>query len=483
VGTANDLKNRRILVIDDSEDIHADFRRILTPGGDTSELDALEASFFGAKPAQQAMPTYQLGTAHQGAEALEKVRRARAEGAPFALAFVDMRMPPGWDGVETLTRLWQEDGALQAVICSAYSDYSWEALAERFGQTDRLLVLKKPFDAIEVRQMACALTEKWNQQRQVEEASRRLEVQYAVTRSLMESATLEEAGPKVLGAIGEAFGWPFGALWLLDEEGRALRCAAAWSAGGKVAELAAAAAGATHEVYRRDEGPLGRALSASAPEFSVGVEYAAAHAGLRAAIRCPIRTGGAGVGVLEMLSRTGREPDRGLLELLGDACARIAHAVEGQRVAAALRAREAREMADRAELRAQEEILRARAEALTALSMPLIPISDDIVIMPLVGEMDGQRMRRLVETLAQGVSERGARVVLLDVTGVPTLGPDAAAGILRAAQAVRLLGAEIILTGIQPEVAQALVDLEANLGGVVTRRTLQSGVAFAMRRR
>lgn len=480
MGNASDHhRNRRILVIDDSEAIHADFRRILSPGGDTSDLDALEASFFGAGPAPRRQPLYELSDAYQGAEALEKVRRAREEGAPYALAFVDMRMPPGWDGLETLTRLWQADGALQAVICSAYSDCSWEALAERFGQTDRLLILKKPFDAVEVRQMACALTEKWNQQQDSEESTRRLQVQYAVTRSLMEAGSLEDAAPALLRALGEALGGAFGALWMLEEEQGALRCAAAWGAAGAAAELAATAPGWTRPA---GEGPLGVALRASAPALGAGVDAAAADAGLRAAIRCPIRVGGAGVGVLEILSRAGREPDPGLLDLLGDGCARIAHVFESRRVEAALRESQARAAAECAQRKAQEEILRARSEALMALSMPLIPISDDIVIMPLVGELEPERMKRLLDALVEGVSARRARVIILDVTGVPTLGPEAAEGILRAAQAVRLLGAGIILTGIRPEAAQALVGLETDLGGVVTRRTLQSGVAFAMKR-
>ncbi len=478
--TANEPRNRRILIIDDSEDIHADFRRILTPPrSDTSALDALEAAVLGAAPAARGLPPYELGSAYQGAEALEKVRQSCQAGTPYALAFVDIRMPPGWDGVETLGHLWEADAALQAVICSAYSDYSWETLSERVGQTDRLLFLRKPFDAVEVRQMAFALTEKWNQERQIEAVNRRLQVQYEVARSLMEATSLEEAAPRVLRAIGVAFDWPFGAMWLLEGDGRTLRCTAAWGDDEETARLAAATVGTTRVAY---EGPVGRALAWTAPEYREDVDQVAAQIGLRSVIRCPIRIGGQGAGVLALARREGKAPPPELFDLLYDSSSRIAHVLESRRVATALRESEARAAAESLQRKAQEDILRARAEALLALSTPLIPISDAIVIMPLVGEMDGERMGRLVETLAEGVSARSARVVILDVTGVPRLGPEAADGVVRAAQAIRLLGAEMIVTGVRPEVAQALIGLDTGLGGIVTRRTLQSGVACAMAR-
>jgi CheY-like chemotaxis protein len=160
--------NRRILIIDDNEDIHRDFRQILAPSGKgavLSKIDELEAELLGEAPPAAAapLPSFELTSAFQGAEALARVQQALKAGTPYALAFVDMRMPPGWDGLETLTRLWQEDSHLQAVLCSAYSDYSWDTLHARFGKTDRLLILKKPFDPVEVRQMAWALVEKWSQ--------------------------------------------------------------------------------------------------------------------------------------------------------------------------------------------------------------------------------------------------------------------------------------------------------------------------------
>src|SRR5213075_148171 len=95
-------------------------------------------------------------------DGVELVRAARAADQPFALAIVDMRMPPGIDGLQTISRMWEHDPALQVVICTAYSDASWQDIVHRFGTTDRLLILKKPFDLAEVYQLALALTEKSN---------------------------------------------------------------------------------------------------------------------------------------------------------------------------------------------------------------------------------------------------------------------------------------------------------------------------------
>ena len=89
------------------------------------------------------------------------VKQALAENRPYALAFVDVRMPPGWDGVETIARIWEVDPELQIVVCTAYADYSWEEMRAKVGQPDSLLVLKKPFDNIEVQQLAHGLTKKW----------------------------------------------------------------------------------------------------------------------------------------------------------------------------------------------------------------------------------------------------------------------------------------------------------------------------------
>jgi len=152
---------RRILIIDDNPEIHQDFRTILQGTVDSAELDALNTQLFGGQAkATRASGVYELGFASQGQEGFELAQQARNEGKPYHLAFVDMRMPPGWDGLETIERIWQIDPDIEIVICTAYSDRSWEEIVERLGATDRLLILKKPFDTVEVAQLASALTEK-----------------------------------------------------------------------------------------------------------------------------------------------------------------------------------------------------------------------------------------------------------------------------------------------------------------------------------
>jgi len=155
-------ENRRILLVDDTREIHEDFRKILCPEQQSPALDAMEADLFGEDSSTSLQTkTFDVSSAYQGEEALQLVQQARDNKQPFAMAFVDVRMPPGWDGIETLAKLWEVDPNLQAVICTAFSDYSWEETFAKLGQSDRLLILKKPFDPIEVEQLANALTSKW----------------------------------------------------------------------------------------------------------------------------------------------------------------------------------------------------------------------------------------------------------------------------------------------------------------------------------
>jgi len=150
----------RILVIDDNRAIHEDFRKILAAQQPNGALESLEEELFGKPKARSA--SYELDSAYQGQEGYEKVVASLKSDQRYALAFVDMRMPPGWDGVQTIEKIWQADPEIQVVICTAYSDYSWEEILNKFGAADRLLILKKPFDTAEVCQLACALTKKWH---------------------------------------------------------------------------------------------------------------------------------------------------------------------------------------------------------------------------------------------------------------------------------------------------------------------------------
>jgi signal transduction histidine kinase/AmiR/NasT family two-component response regulator len=158
--TASD--NRRILVIDDNVAILEDFRKVLVPVNASDVLDQARASLFGEAPMPVQGESFAVDFAEQGEAGLRLVKQAAGSRTPYALAFVDMRMPPGWDGVETVTRLWQVDPDMEIVICTAFSDHAWEDVVTTLAQQDKFLILRKPFDAIEVHQLASSLTRKWN---------------------------------------------------------------------------------------------------------------------------------------------------------------------------------------------------------------------------------------------------------------------------------------------------------------------------------
>jgi anti-anti-sigma regulatory factor len=295
-------QKKLILVIDDNAAIHSDFERIFAadrgpPSRSSAALDAMEADLFGdAEPRVEPRADdahYALTTAYQGEDGVELVQKARERGAPFAVAFVDVRMPPGIDGVEALHRMFGVDPDIQGVLCTAYTDVSWRKITERLWQVDRYLILKKPFEPEEVRQMAAALSAKW-----------------------------------------------------------------------------------AHERAR-----------------------AAAHA------------------------------------------------------------------------------------ALAALSTPLVPITRHVVVMPLVGEIDARRGERMRAALLSGIAARRTRTVIVDVTGVPSLDERVAEELSRTVSAIRLLGADMVMTGLGGEAARAIVQRDIALIGIRMFLSLEDGVAYALRRR
>lgn len=164
--------NRRILIVDDLPSIHEDFRRVFSRPAHTGSLAHSEALLFGVTEQARDAP-YELDFASQGQEALHKVVRARDEGRPYALAIVDMRMPPGWDGVETIEHLWREDPHLQVAICTAFSDVSQEEASKRLASREQLDVLHKPFDAHEAVQLAQSLIGRWHEKQAVWKAQKK----------------------------------------------------------------------------------------------------------------------------------------------------------------------------------------------------------------------------------------------------------------------------------------------------------------------
>jgi diguanylate cyclase len=164
VADETELLTHRLLMIDDNPAIHEDYRKILT-GRDQAQVSAAEAALFGETQLTVSRPTFDVDSAMQGRDGVELARRALIEGRPYSVAFVDMRMPPGWDGLETIEHLWKVDPGIQVVVCSAYSDYDWMELLARLGRSDKLIVIKKPFEPIEILQSASALSRKWQNER------------------------------------------------------------------------------------------------------------------------------------------------------------------------------------------------------------------------------------------------------------------------------------------------------------------------------
>jgi CheY-like chemotaxis protein len=152
---------KRVLVIDDSEAIHTDFRRILSPEQRRrGDIDLLEEALFGPAPSRTTSPSepeFEVDSAFQGQEGLAKIRASLEAHQPYALVFLDYRMPPGWNGAETLRRLREVAPSVRVVLCSAYSDYSWAELVREFKDLQLLKELRKPFNGQEVRELALSL--------------------------------------------------------------------------------------------------------------------------------------------------------------------------------------------------------------------------------------------------------------------------------------------------------------------------------------
>jgi diguanylate cyclase len=182
-----DLLTHRILVIDDNPAIHQDYRKILVADGKALTSEA-EAGLFGAQQPDTARPRFDMDSAMQGRDGVELARAALAEGRPYSVAFVDMRMPPGWDGLETVEQLWKIDPDVQVVICSAYTDYDWLELLARLGHSDKLIVVKKPFEPIEILQCASALSQKWQNARALKRHVESLELVVTDRTSGLEAA-------------------------------------------------------------------------------------------------------------------------------------------------------------------------------------------------------------------------------------------------------------------------------------------------------
>ena len=160
------LKKPRLLIVDDNPSIHEDLIKVLARSGSEQQAIADEAAdlFDDAQEESAFSLNFDIDSAYQGQEAYALVKKALEEHKRYCLAFVDIRMPPGWDGIETISHLWKLDPGLHVIVCTAYSDYSLDQIIHKIGMNDRMAILKKPFDNIEALQLANALSHKWSLQ-------------------------------------------------------------------------------------------------------------------------------------------------------------------------------------------------------------------------------------------------------------------------------------------------------------------------------
>lgn len=185
--------NHRILIIDDNQNIHDDIKKILSSTRNNAELDDLGDEIFGNRSSFKQMEQITIDSAHQGSEGVEMGLKAWTEGAPYSVAFVDVRMPPGIDGIKTIQELKIFDKELQFVIITAYSDYSWKEIQSAVnGGDSNLLILKKPFDSIEIRQLISALTTKWSLSKREKEHREQLQcINFDLAAEILERKKLE----------------------------------------------------------------------------------------------------------------------------------------------------------------------------------------------------------------------------------------------------------------------------------------------------
>ena len=303
----------------------------------------------------------------------------------------------------------------------------------------------------------------------------RMAAQYEVTRALAEVPDFREAVPRLLRAVCEALGWETGALWALDRETDLLRFVESWHAQG-------VDVGEFEELSRRrtfargDRGLPGRVWERGealwvedlATDESFPRSAAAERAGLHGAFAFPATIRGETIAVLEFFSREVRAPDAALLAMMSHVGSQIGQVVERRR-------------AEAEQARLREEVISVQEELLARLSTPLIPLTREIVLMPIIGDVDSKRARRMIDALLRGLEEARSPVAILDITGVSVVDAHVANTILQSAQAARLLGTNVILTGIRAGVARSLVRLGVDLSGVNTRKTLQEGIACAHR--
>jgi len=170
-----DSKSNRVLIVDDQDEIHQDFEEMLKPESTSSLTDDL-AKAFGSNTDEIFPPDLKLLHARSGHEAYEIVKKAIAEGTPIAVAYIDVRMPPGWDGIETIRKIREIDKDIEIVIMTAYNNKPLSEIVRNMELLHKILYIRKPFAREEVQQITISLVEKWNVERELAEKNRQLEL-------------------------------------------------------------------------------------------------------------------------------------------------------------------------------------------------------------------------------------------------------------------------------------------------------------------
>jgi PAS domain S-box-containing protein len=303
---------------------------------------------------------------------------------------------------------------------------------------------------------------------------RRLAAQYEVTRVLASAPTLVEAAPQIICAVCESLDWGLGALWRVETEGGGehLRCVQTWHRPGlNVGDFEARS---FERRFARGEGLPGRVWATGEPAWIEEIAaddnfpraQAAAGAGLHGAFAFPITLRGEVLGVFEFFSREARSPDLPLVEMMAHIGSQLGQFIERRR-------------AEAEQARLREEVIRMQDELLAELSSPLVPLTDEVLLMPLVGAVDARRAGRIIQTLLQNLAESRVPIVIIDITGVSVVDAQVANTLVQATQAARLLGTQVVLTGMRGGVARALVGLGVELSGITSRKTLRDGLASA----
>jgi anti-anti-sigma regulatory factor len=296
-------------------------------------------------------------------------------------------------------------------------------------------------------------------------AELRLQTQYAVTRALSDSDTLREAAPNVLRAVCESLGWEVGALWRVDRDAGVLRCVEVWH----VANLSV---GGFEEISRRQffekgAGLPGHVWETGEPAWVADMAGSrfprapfAEREGLHGAFAFPVTLRNETLGVMEFFSRETRDVDQDVLNMM--------HGV-GSQIGQFIERRQAEE-----ELR---RLYREREQALEEISTPIVPVWRGVLVLPIIGSLDTQRMERATQAALTEVTRTGAHSCIIDITGARIVDSHAVTNLGNLVMALKLVGAEAIVTGVTAHAAHTLVTLGVDFTGMKTRRTLAEALA------